>query len=125
MGNKFSKAVEILILIDIFVESNTAFYKFGQCETDRYKVTNYYLSKHLFKDLSLYLIYQFGDLLSPWLLLIFLIKLNKISKFFSMVHEILNIDIKVYNYLELTKLLTTILFTAHFFACVWLLEGRI
>lgn len=42
-----------------------------------------------------------------------------------MVHEILNIDFKTYNYLELTKLLTTILFIAHVFACIFLYEGRI
>ena len=124
MDSTIFTLIEVMIFLDIIIEGNTAYYKFGQCETQRYKVTFKYIKNNFLQDFGLFLIYTLAYRVNHWISLIFLVKFSKIRNTYKMIHEILNLDFKIYNYLQLTKLLITILFTAHVFACIWVLEAR-
>ena len=124
MSPAVKSLLEWTIVADIVFELNSGYYLNGRVINDRFQVSLSYISRDMAYDVLLYLAYRFGDLLSPWLMLIFLVKLAKLNAQFQRIPEIINLSLKAFNYLELVKLFLFIVFTAHVFACVWLYEAR-
>jgi hypothetical protein len=82
MGVILKNFITFSLLLDIFIQADLGFYEKGELNLDRYEVTINYFQNNFFKDLFLFLFYTFAELIHPYFLILFLLKLEKIPDLF-------------------------------------------
>ncbi|EWS74973.1 cation channel family protein (macronuclear) [Tetrahymena thermophila SB210] len=136
--------IPTLILLNTFFQINTGYYKKGQVIISRFKIIKKYVKKTLIQDLicvfplTFTLYYQtykyqqkqYQDIDEnnasfQLLLLPFIFKVFSINATLKNFEERFNLPKFLLNMIQLAKLLLTIIFINHLFACLWLYIARI
>ncbi|EAR93586.2 cation channel family protein (macronuclear) [Tetrahymena thermophila SB210] len=136
--------IPTLILLNTFFQINTGYYKKGQVIISRFKIIKKYVKKTLIQDficvfpLTFTLYHQANKYQQQQqqdidennsyyqlLLLPFIFKVFSINATLKNFEERFNLPKFLLNMIQLTKLLFTIIFINHLFACLWLYIARI
>ncbi|KAL4505998.1 hypothetical protein ABPG72_013759 [Tetrahymena utriculariae] len=137
-------AIPTLILLNIFFKINTGYYEKGQVIISRLQIIQKYINKTLLKDIICVfpLIFTFyyqantyqqsqqqdmneNNSQYQFLLLPFIFKVFSINSTLKKFEERFNLPRYLLNIIQLTKLLFTIIFINHMFACLWLYLARV
>ncbi|CAD8048639.1 unnamed protein product [Paramecium primaurelia] len=125
-----------LLIFDMFINFNTAYYQFGQIVSERSKIIQHNFSKGYGLDAFsvIFLICllfvnwdQIGEY-EPFVfigLLSFTVQYQNITKLTRIFEEVLNLNKIQAGFLELAKLITLLLYILHISACIWIGCGRI
>ncbi|CAD8052125.1 unnamed protein product [Paramecium primaurelia] len=125
-----------LLIFDMFINFNTAYYQFGQIVSERSKIIHHNFSKGYGLDAFsvIFLICllfvnwdSIGDY-EPFVfigLLSFTVQYQNITKLTRIFEEVLNLNKIQAGFLELAKLITLLLYILHISACIWIGCGRI
>ncbi|CAD8058871.1 unnamed protein product [Paramecium sonneborni] len=126
----------LLLIVDMFINLNTAYYQFGQIVSERSKIIQHNFSKGYGLDAFsvIFLICllfvnwdSIGDY-EPFVfigLLSFTVQYQNITKLIRIFEEVLNLNKIQAGFLELAKLITLLLYVLHISACIWIGCGRI
>ncbi|EAS05020.2 cation channel family protein (macronuclear) [Tetrahymena thermophila SB210] len=128
---------KIMSIVDIIININTGYFEQGHYINDKLRILNNYLKSSFLIDLiSLLPIFvhfhfvngntgttdfSFGKLL----LLLCLLKMTQFSRTFNKIQERILLTPNTTNFISLCKLLATMIFVCHLFACSWVLLGKI
>lgn len=114
----------IIFIIDMFVNMNTAYYSKGEYISNRKKIFNNYFRKHLYIDF-----FTIGPVLIHWISssilwineidAFSLLRLLKIKQLIWKMDECLHLETKAQGLFNLSKLLFVNLFVAHICGCCW------
>ncbi|KAL4463934.1 hypothetical protein ABPG74_005871 [Tetrahymena malaccensis] len=121
----------IIILLDILINLNTAFFDKGIEVKDRLLIMKYYYQNHLFKDLisiipffvyslSYHFFAEYKDYFPSSILLLFFIRLQKFQIIMHRFEENFHMIRSTRNIINLFKVVFNIIFVSHIFSCVWL-----
>ena len=103
---------------------NTGYYEKGIYQFERYNIIEHYLSNYFLSDVitnvSLLFINSY-----PYISLLFFNKIYFFLHLLKKLEETFDLSWKSKNIIKLFKLAANMLFIAHLFACIWLLEARI
>ena len=113
----------IYFFIDILVKFNTAVFEKGALTYSRRKIFFKYISSPYFIFDLLGTYPFFHSQLRGFADCIFFFKFIHFKKMIKNTEQYLFIDEKLYNYINLIKLILSIILIAHIFACVWHLVG--
>lgn len=128
--NEFNENISIFlnyfciffILLDIFFNFNTGYYKKGSLIAARKNIAKHYIKSGFFFDVAsfipLFLDFQKFGLNEYWNMLIFL-RISTFFKIFSKIEESIHINFKLFNLLTLLKVVARIVLLSHLFACGW------
>ncbi|CAD8057941.1 unnamed protein product [Paramecium sonneborni] len=120
----------ILLMIDILLNLNTAYYQFGLIVNERSKIFNHVISKAYGCD-AISVIYLFILMFLDWDdyheekqyilvgLLTFVGQYQNITKLIRLSEEVLNLTKVTASILELVKLIVFLIFILHVATCIW------
>ncbi|KAL4473958.1 hypothetical protein ABPG72_000320 [Tetrahymena utriculariae] len=134
--NYIVQLYKIMSILDIIINLNTGYFEQGHQVNNKLKILNNYLKSSFFIDLiCLIPIFMHFDFVScntdssqisfdkiP--LLLCLLKITQFSKTFNKIQERFLLTPKSTNFISLCKLLGTMIFVCHLFACSWVFLGK-
>ncbi|CAD8140691.1 unnamed protein product [Paramecium octaurelia] len=126
----------ILLILDMFINLNTAYYQFGQIVSERSRIIKHNFSKGygldafsiIFLICLLFIDWDYIGDYEPFVfigLLSFTVQYQNITKLIRIFEEVLNLNKIQAGFLELAKLITLLLYILHISACIWIGCGRI
>ena len=124
-GSLFNSGI-ILFMVDNLICLNTTYFEKGVLVQNRRKIFLNYMRKHFITDflsnIPVLVDYFFNQLLNAWSLLMLLqfLKNDRIKLIIRKLEEFFHLTPTQQQLVSLFKLLVTVLFIAHIFACIWL-----
>ncbi|KAL4510552.1 hypothetical protein ABPG72_004706 [Tetrahymena utriculariae] len=121
----------IIILLDILINLNTAFFDKGVEVKDRLLIMKYYHKNHLYKDLvsiipffvyslSYNFFAEYKNYFPSSILLLFFIRLQKFQIIMHRFEENFHMIRSTRNIINLFKVVFNIIFVSHIFSCIWI-----
>ncbi|EAR85804.2 cation channel family protein (macronuclear) [Tetrahymena thermophila SB210] len=131
MPNYLIYFLAIIILLDILINLNTAFFDKGVEVKDRLLIMKYYYKNHLFKDLisivpffvyslSYHFFSEYKNYFPSSILLLFFIRLQKFQIIMHRFEENFHMIRSTRNIINLFKVVLNIIFVSHIFSCIWI-----
>ncbi|EGR30305.1 cation channel family protein, putative [Ichthyophthirius multifiliis] len=116
----------IFFILDNFISLNTSYFDKGSHVQDRHTIFQNYIKNKFINDFVSnipviidYFIIQLNGFWS-YIMIIQYLKLNRISLIIRKLEEIFHLTPTQQQLVSLVKLLITVLFIAHIFACIWI-----
>lgn len=121
MNKNLKNSCVALLILDFLVSLNTGYYKKGILITDRRKIWEHVIKRNFFIDLLVLLSFTMSNYFpnSNVVLVLVFVKLRYFSKNLKKIRDSFNLTFETSNYIDLFKLLCTILFISHIMASVW------
>lgn len=120
----FNIIPNIVFVVDIFANMNTAYYSKGEYVSNRKKVLKNYIKTHFIVDFL-----TVGPVVLRWIAdssfsfreidIFFVIRLNKLKGLLYKMDEYMHMEDKLQGIFNLLKLLFVVLFVAHVCGCSW------
>ena len=108
-----------LLLIEIALNFNTAFYNEGIIHTHRASIIKNYFQGHLFWDLLIAIPFAVSKINSTFINYILLFRVARVKEKFDNIEKTLNLREKFSGLLDLTRLVFFVIVVSHFCACLW------
>ena len=108
-----------ILIMEVFLNFNTAFYDMGVIHTARKRIIKHYIRGNFFSDVLVTLPLMMSSFNIPYTKFILLLRVTRIKEKFDNFEEILNLRDRFSTILDLVRLIYFIMFVSHFCACGW------
>lgn len=108
-----------ILVTEICLNFNTAFYDMGIIHTKRRRIIRNYIKGSFFSDVLVTLPLVMSKFNVPYTKFILLLRVTRIKEKFDNFEEILNLRDRFSTILDLVRLIYFIMFVSHFCACGW------
>lgn len=117
------KTLHILLLLQIFIKSNTSYYEKGQLVTQKPKILFHYLKTHFFLDfITIYCLSN--EIFQKDFSLLFILRLFYDNGVWDKIRMKIVLKDKLRGIFDLCILLIKVIFLCHFFACAYYICGQ-
>jgi hypothetical protein len=108
-----------ILMMEIILNFNTAFYDMGVIHCKRKKIVENYIKGNFFSDVLVTLPLIMSKFNIPYTKFILLLRVTRIKEKFDNFEETLNLRDRFSTLLDLVRLVYLIVFVSHFCACGW------
>jgi hypothetical protein len=112
----FETLPSIVLILEIFLNFNTAYYDEGNINVNRKSIMLHYIGGNFILDIIVVFPFLFSD---PKLDILTMLRIKRLRVMFNNIEEVLNLRQNYSLIIDLIRFIGILMFVGHFCACIW------